>query len=81
MPKRKKLWSFSAGERGRNKVRAFAHQATGLLFLEFTERDAATGVGARRRVALGHRDSHAAKAAARKFSPPIVTPGPVKLAG
>ncbi|MFA6165417.1 MAG: site-specific integrase [Gemmatimonadaceae bacterium] len=76
MPKRKKLWSFSAGERGLNKVRAFAHNQTGLLFLEFTEIDAVSGVGIRRRVALGHRDTDAAKAAAETLAARLRTATP-----
>lgn len=51
----KKGWSYSTGERGRNRVRAFAHPTTGRMFLEFSE-------GRRRkRIALGHRDCEAAK--------------------
>ncbi|MBA4071442.1 MAG: hypothetical protein C0497_06335 [Gemmatimonas sp.] len=51
-------WSFATGERGRNRVRAFAHPVTGRMFLEFRE------AGRRTRVALGHRDIEAAKTAA-----------------
>ncbi len=51
-------WSFTTGERGRNRVRAFAHPVTGRMFLEFRE------AGRRTRVALGHRDIEAAKTAA-----------------
>lgn len=32
-----KRWSYSTGERGRNRVRAFEHPKTGTLFLEFAE--------------------------------------------
>lgn len=52
----KQRWSYSAGERGRNRVRAFEHPDTGRLFLEFSEG------GRRKRVALSHRDREAAKA-------------------
>src|SRR3972149_5924901 len=48
-------WSYMTGEKGRNRVRVFAHPQTGRLFLEVKDR------GARRRVALGHRDREAAK--------------------
>ena len=38
MPKRrKKHFSYSTGERGRNRVRAFRHSANGKLYLEFRE--------------------------------------------
>lgn len=51
-------WSYTTGEHGRNRVRAFAHPVTGRMFLEFRE------AGRRTRVALGHRDIEAAKTAA-----------------
>ncbi len=51
-----KRWSYSTGERGRNRVRAFEHPKTGTLFLEFAEG------GQRKRIALGHRDREMAKA-------------------
>ena len=50
----KSHWSYSAGERGRNKVRAFEH-ASGILMLEFYEQ------GKRKRLSLGHRDQDKAK--------------------
>ncbi len=46
---RTKRWSYSTGQRGRNRVRAFEH-ASGLLFLEFNDK------GHRTRISLGHRD-------------------------
>lgn len=55
-------WSYSTGERGRNRVRAFAHPKTGTLFLEFAD------AGQRKRVALGHRDREAAKAKAEELA-------------
>ncbi len=58
----KKGWSYSTGERGRNRVRAFEHPTTGLLFLEFSDN------GARRRVALSHRDREAAKGKAEELA-------------
>jgi hypothetical protein len=45
-----KRWSYSTGERGRNRVRAFEHPKSGTLFLEFAEGRQ------RKRIALGHRD-------------------------
>lgn len=50
-----KRWSYSAGEWGRNRVCAFEHPETGMIFLEFRER------GAKKRIALGHRDQEVAK--------------------
>ena len=35
-----RAWSFSTGERGVNKVRAFTHPKTGTLYLEFSEHGA-----------------------------------------
>ncbi len=60
--RRKKRWSYSTGERGRNRVRAFEHPATGRLFLEFSDG------GKRKRIALGHRDRETAKAKAEEVA-------------
>jgi integrase len=51
-------WNYTAGEKGRNRVRAFAHPETGRMFLEYWED------GRRKRVALKHADREAAKGAA-----------------
>jgi len=48
-------WSYSAGVRGANRVRAYEARS-GALFVEFWERDDATGELCRRRAALRHRD-------------------------
>lgn len=58
----KKGWSYSAGERGRNRVRAFAHPATGRLFLELYED------GRRKRFALGTCDREVAKQKAEELA-------------
>ena len=58
----KKRWSYSTGERGRNRVRAFEHPRTGGLFLEFAD------AGKRARMALGHRDRSAAAAKAEELA-------------
>ncbi len=47
-------WSYSAGERGRNRVRVYEH-ASGALMLEVRDR------GRRKRISLGHRDRERAK--------------------
>ena len=49
MPRRASLWSYIAGEKGRNRVRAF-ERASGMLHLEYMDD------GQRRSTALGHRD-------------------------
>ena len=51
---KRKRWSYSTGERGRNRVRAFEH-ASGVLMLEFYDG------GRRTRLSLGHRDRQSAK--------------------
>ena len=48
-------WSYSAGERGRNRVRTYQHPETGRLFLELYEQ------GKRKRLALRHSDHEEAK--------------------
>ena len=58
----KQQWSYCTGERGRNRVRTFAHPVTGRMFLEFSDR------GRRTRIALGHRDPEAAKAKAEELA-------------
>jgi integrase len=65
---KKQQWSYSTGERGRNRVRAFAHPTTGRLFLEFTDH------GRRTRVALGHRDPEAAKGKAEEVAAALRRP-------
>ena len=62
MTSAKKRWSYSTGERGRNRVRAFRHPVTGRIFLEFTDD------GKRKRIALGHRDRNRAKAKAEEVA-------------
>lgn len=59
---RTRRWSYSTGERGRNRVRAYEHPQTGLIFLEFSDE------GRRRRVALGHRIRDAAKTKADELA-------------
>ena len=55
----KSQWSYSTGERGRNRVNTFEH-SSGVLMLEFYERQ--RGTNARRvRLSLGHRDRTKAK--------------------
>jgi len=66
--KRSKPWSYSTGERGRNRVRAFAHATTGRVFLEYYEQ---VGRGLKPkicRVGLGVCDRDRAKAAAEELA-------------
>jgi integrase len=72
MTQAKKRWSYSTGERGRNRVRVFEHPATQGLFLEVYD------AGRRKRIALGHRDREVAKTKAeevatalRRGDPPV----------
>lgn len=58
-----KSWSFMAGEKGRNRVRAYVHPVTGRVFLEYRDE-----CGQKRRIALGHRDAEAAKAKAESVA-------------
>jgi integrase len=58
----KHRWSYSTGERGQNRVRAFEHPVTGLIFLEFSDS------GRRRRVALSHKIHDAAKVKADELA-------------
>jgi len=62
MARREKVrWSYKAGEKGRNRVRAF-EVASGMLHLEFME------AGQRCTAALGHRDKQRAKQAADQLA-------------
>ncbi len=55
MTSAKKHWSYSTGERGRNRVRAYEDHKTGIFLAEFYEG------GKRKRVSLGHQDVEKAK--------------------
>ena len=61
MTKANQSWSYSAGERGRNRVRAYEDRARGTIFLEFYETQPGTGTVRRVRVSAGHCDRTAAK--------------------
>jgi integrase len=68
LKRKKKSWSFIAGERGVNRVRAFAHNETGRLFLEYHELDGVTGKRRKVRVALSHQTTEEAKTAAETLA-------------
>jgi integrase len=54
----KKAFSYSAGERGRNRVRIGTDRRTGILYIAWMEE------GVEKRKSLGHRDTERAKRAA-----------------
>lgn len=54
-------WSYKAGEKGRNRVRAYEKASSGTIYLEFYERDPETGERKRSRVCTHHRDRDKAK--------------------
>ena len=53
-------WSYSVGERGLNRVRVFEHPKTGVLYMEYRERDQRTGRLRRHAVSTRHRDKRLA---------------------
>ena len=68
MTDRKKFWSYSAGERGRNRVRAY-EDTSGKLLLEFyVESDRISGRRKRKRASLPHRDRDQAQAQADELA-------------
>ena len=75
MGKAKSRWSYSTGERGRNRVRAFEH-SSGVLMLEFYE--PRRGKASRVRLSLGHRDQAKAKQQADDAAAKLGKPGALK---
>ena len=61
-------WSYKAGEKGRNRVRAFAKRGSGVIYLEFYQRDPGTGKEHRKRVSTEHRDREKAKQQADRLA-------------
>ena len=57
----KKGRSYSVGVRGRNRVRAYEDNKTGIIMLEFYEGRPGGIEPTRQRVSLGHRDRSQAK--------------------
>jgi len=68
---KKKRWSYSTGERGRNRVRAFEH-SSGMLMLEFNDG------GKRTRISQGHRDRERAKRQADAAAAKLAQAGTLK---
>ena len=61
MKKRAKNWSYNAGERGRNWVRAYEDNPSANILVEFFESCVETGEIKRKRLSLGHRNREEAK--------------------
>lgn len=55
------MWSYKAGEPGRNRVRAFERSRGDSLYIEWYERNPETGERNRQRLSLGHADREQAK--------------------
>jgi len=69
----KKYWSYVAGARGRNWVRAFEKTKGGVLFLEWYETSQFGERPKRKRASLGHRDRGKAKGAADELAAAFLT--------
>ncbi len=74
----KKGWSYSVGERGRNRVRAYEDNKTGIIMLEFYEGRPGSIEPTRRRVSLGHRDRDQAKQQADEAAAKLGKAEPVR---
>jgi len=68
-----KRWSYSAGERGRNRVRVFEDNKTRSILVEFHEPSPVTGELKRKRVSLGHSDRDQAKRQADELAARFAT--------
>jgi len=65
---RVRSWSYSVGERGRNRVRAFEHPKTKRIYLEVYERIARGQKPRIKRVSLGHGSREQGKADAERLA-------------
>jgi integrase len=63
-------WSYLAGEKGRNRVRAFEDGSSGRIFLELMSN------GRKRRIATGHQDRELAKQQAEELAVKLRRPTP-----
>ena len=61
MARGKNHWSYSAGERGRNRVRAYEDAKSGILHVEFYEPVPGQAKPKRKALSLGHRDREKGK--------------------
>lgn len=67
MSNRTKRFSYTAGEKGRNRVRVYAEAKTGIIYLEYHEKRPGQS-SKRRRKSLGHRDEERAKQQAEEVA-------------
>lgn len=74
-------WNYKAGEKGRNRVRAFEKGNSGKLYLEFYERDPETGDRHRRRISTGHRNRERAKRQADRLAAEFADVAPERTPG
>lgn len=79
MARAKKGWSYSAGERGRNRVRAYEDAARDSLFLEFSEEIPGTGRKRRARILAGTTDRSLAKSKADELAAAFAKATPVRV--
>src|SRR5688500_6170828 len=68
MARATKCWSYSAGERGRNRVRAYEDGVDGPILFEFYENVPGTGKVRRVRISAGPIDRTAAKSKADEMA-------------
>lgn len=68
-----KRWSYSAGERGRNRVRVFEDNKTRSILAEFQQPNPITGELKRSRVSLRHSDRNQAKRQADEMAARFAT--------
>jgi len=73
--RRKKFWSYVAGERGRNWVGAFEKEKGGMLFIEWNQADGPGANRRRKRASLGHRDREKAKGEADELAAAFLKEG------
>jgi integrase len=66
-PRRRRLWSWTTGEKGKNRVRAYDRGSRG-IFLDAFVRDPVTGTGTRKRISLGRVDRETAKRKAEELA-------------
>lgn len=80
--RKRKYWSYNAGERGRKWVRAYEDPKSRILLLEWFE-ETTDGRRRRKRRSLGHRDREQAKAAADEVAAAFARnePGEVRPRG
>lgn len=66
-PRRSRSWSWTTGEKGKNRVRVFDRGSRG-IFLDAFVRDPLTGTATRKRISLGRVDRELAKRKAEELA-------------